>query len=69
MGWVVVLYVMLVSKRFMVELVHAVVGLGVDESPPDGHKYSQDDNKDKCNVNNDESPPAEYPVHQFRQEA
>ncbi len=69
MGWVVVLYVMLVSKRFMVELVHAVVGLGVDESPPDGHKYSQDDNKDESNVNKNESPLAEDPVHQGGQEA
>ena len=68
MRWVVILKVVLVPKRPMVELVHAVVGLGVDEASPDRDEEGREDEHDNGDVDSDHGPPAHDPVDEGGEE-
>ena len=65
---VVSLNVVLVPKRPMVELVHAMVGLGVDEASPDGYKEGWHDKHENGDVDGDHGPPAHDPVDEGGEE-
>jgi len=48
----------------MVELVHAMVRLGVDEASPDGNEEGRQDEHDGGDVNGDHGPPPHDPVNE-----
>ena len=65
---VVVLYVVLVPERPVVELVHAMVGLGVDEASPDGYEEGWHDKHENGDVDGDHGPSPHCPVDEGREE-
>ena len=65
---VVSLNVVLVPKRPMVELVHAMVGLGVDEASPNWDEEGREDEHDDGDVDGDHGPPAHDPVDEGGEE-
>lgn len=59
---------MLVSVGPVVELIHSVVSLSVDESPPKRHKEGGHDEHDTSSPYSNHGPPAHGPVHQTGQQ-